>query len=74
MKADEIETSIKDEKINLEDTIAKIKEERKSLLNKFGKENDIIREVTDLALLSNGMLKGEELSKFIKRSLQLIKG
>ena len=74
IKDEEIETSIKDERKSLEDTIEKIKEERKSLLNKFGKENDLIREVTDLALLSNGMLKGEELSKFIKRSLQLIKG
>ncbi|MFA5850850.1 MAG: molecular chaperone HtpG [Bacteroidales bacterium] len=74
MKAEEIETSIKDEKKGLEDTIEKIKEERKSLMTKFGSENDLIREVTDLALLSNGMLKGEELSRFIKRSLQLIKG
>ncbi len=74
MKAEEIETSVKDEKRSLEDIIEKIKEERKTALNKFGKENDLIREVTDLALLSNGMLKGEELSKFIKRSLQLIKG
>lgn len=73
-KDEEIETSLKDEKISLENAIEKIKEERKSLLNKFGKENDLIREVTDLALLSNGMLKGEELSRFIKRSLQLIKG
>lgn len=53
--------------------VEKIKEERKELLNKFGKENDLIREVTDLALLSNGMLKGEDLSRFIKRSLALIK-
>ena len=73
LKPEEIETSVKDNKSNLEETIEKIKGERKDLLNKFGKENDLVREITDLALLSNGMLKGEELSKFIKRSLDLIK-
>jgi len=33
---------------------------------------NLIKQVTDLALLSNGMLKGEELSKFVKRSLSLL--
>ena len=42
-------------------------------MSKFGKENDLIRQVCDLALLSNGMLKGEDLSRFVKRSLSLIK-
>ncbi|MEN6619851.1 MAG: molecular chaperone HtpG [Rikenellaceae bacterium] len=73
LKPEEIETSLKDEKSNLEKVIEKVKEERKELLSKFGKENDLIREITDLALLSNGMLKGEDLSRFIKRSLELIK-
>ena len=43
-------------------------------MSSFGKENELIRQVCDLALLSNGMLKGEELSAFIKRSLSLIGG
>jgi len=73
LKAEEIDTITKDEKKVLEDSIDKIKGERKELLSLFGKNNDLIREVTDLALLSNGMLKGEDLSRFIKRSLALIK-
>ena len=35
-------------------------------------KNNLIKQVSDLALLSNGMLKGEELSKFVKRSLSLL--
>ena len=35
-------------------------------------KGNLIKQVTDLALLSNGMLKGEELSKFVKRSLSLL--
>ncbi len=50
-----------------------INEQRKTLLTNYGKESDLIKQVCDLALLSNGMLKGEELSSFIKRSLALIK-
>lgn len=36
-------------------------------------DNDLLKQVTDLALLSNGMLKGKALSDFIKRSEELIK-
>jgi molecular chaperone HtpG len=36
------------------------------------KKQDLLKQTTDLALLSQNMLKGEELSKFIKRSLQMI--
>ena len=36
-------------------------------------DNDLLKQVTDLALLSNGMLKGKDLSAFIKRSEELLK-
>lgn len=73
LKPEEIETAVKNEKKAVEESIEKINEERKNLLTNFGKENDLIKEVTDLALLANGLLKGEDLSNFIKRSLALIK-
>ncbi len=41
-------------------------------VNKYASDNAIIRQLIDLALLSNGMLKGEALSKFIKRSTDMI--
>ncbi|PKP00434.1 MAG: molecular chaperone HtpG [Bacteroidetes bacterium HGW-Bacteroidetes-8] len=72
-KADEVETADKDEKERLEEELHNISEQRKALLTNYGKESDLIKQVCDLALLSNGMLKGEELSSFIKRSLSLIK-
>ena len=36
------------------------------------KQNKLAKQTTDLALLSQNMLKGEELTNFIKRSLELI--
>ena len=36
------------------------------------KENTLVRQIIDLALLSNGMLKGKNLSDFIQRSISLI--
>lgn len=71
-KEDEMDKSDRDEKERLESEVEKVKQERKELLAGFGKENELIRQVCDLALLSNGMLKGEELNKFVKRSLSLI--
>ena len=38
----------------------------------FAKGNDLLRQVTDLALLGNGMLKGKALSDFITRSQSLL--
>ncbi len=41
-------------------------------LEAFAKENDVLRQITDLALLANGMLKGKELSDFIARSARVV--
>ena len=37
------------------------------------KQKELIKQTSDLAMLSQNLLKGEELNKFIKRSLELIK-
>lgn len=47
--------------------------EKETLLKDFGKNNTLIKQLTDLALLANNMLKGEELAAFVKRSIGLIK-
>ena len=44
----------------------------KDALEGFAKENDVLRQITDLALLANGMLKGKELSDFIARSTKVV--
>lgn len=42
------------------------------ILTAYAADNKLVKELIDLALLSNNMLKGEELDKFVKRSLELI--
>lgn len=44
----------------------------KSELESFASANEILRQVADLALLANGMLKGKELSDFIARSAKVV--
>ena len=46
--------------------------EHKSALETFASNNEILKQLTDLALLSNGMLKGKELSEFIARSAKVV--
>jgi molecular chaperone HtpG len=41
-------------------------------MEKFASENTLLHQVVDLALLSNNMLKGKDLSEFIKRSLDIL--
>ncbi|MFA6770621.1 MAG: molecular chaperone HtpG, partial [Bacteroidales bacterium] len=72
-KEEEVETTVKDKKASLEKEIETLKQERKEKVTEFATKSDLLKQVCDLALLSNGMLKGEELNKFVKRSLLLIK-
>ncbi|HLW06677.1 MAG TPA: hypothetical protein VKY45_03875, partial [Marinilabiliaceae bacterium] len=63
------------EKEELEDVKKKISEQKKKqtkLLTEFADKNKLVSQLIDLALLSNNMLKGEALSKFVKRSIELI--
>ena len=46
--------------------------EHKSALEAFAADNEILKQITDLALLANGMLKGKELSEFIARSAKVV--
>ena len=52
--------------------ILELRDERNLRLKEIGKENSLVRQIIDLALLSNGMLKGKNLSDFIQRSISLI--
>lgn len=46
--------------------------ERAAVLGRYAADNKLIRQLIDIALLSNGQLKGEALSNFIKRSVDLL--
>ena len=52
--------------------ILSLREERDARLTEIGRENKLVRQIIDLALLSNGMLKGKNLTDFIQRSIALI--
>ena len=63
----------KDDKTNTEKAIQEQKDKKQEVLNGFAAKNDIVHQLIDLALLQNGMLKGEALDQFLKRSVDLIK-
>ena len=72
-KEEEIPSELKEKAEDLEKAINVLKDEQKTKLIGFGKENKLAKQLVDLALLANGMLKGEDLDKFVKRSFELIK-
>ena len=45
---------------------------RKDILESYGVANNVVKQLIDLALLANNMLRGEELSTFVKRSVDLL--
>ncbi len=72
-KADELTQEEKDDKANTEKAVQEQKDKKSQILADYGKQNDLVHQLIDLALLQNGMLKGEALDKFLKRSIELIK-
>lgn len=71
-KDDEIPQVDKDRLSELSGKIDELKQKQEVILKDFSRDNKLVKQVIDLALLSNNMLKGEELNKFIKRSIDLI--
>ena len=72
-KADELTQEEKDDKANTEKAVQEQKDKKQQILADYAKGNSIVHQLIDLALLQNGMLKGEALDKFLKRSVDLIK-
>ena len=71
-KDDEIPTADKDALEEVEKKMSEERAKKDSILSDYAGKNSIIHQLVDLALLQNNMLKGEALSKFIKRSIDLI--
>ncbi len=66
----------KEEKDDLEKTEKAVNEQRdkkNKILCDYAKDNKIVHQLIDLALLQNGMLKGKALDEFLKRSVEMIK-
>ena len=52
--------------------VVTLRDERNERLKEIGRDNKLVKQIIDLALLSNGMLKGKSLTDFIQRSISLI--
>ena len=71
-KSDEISETEKNELADVEKKIADEKSKKEAVISKFAAGNKVVHQLIDLALLQNGMLKGEALNNFVKRSIELI--
>ncbi|MFW5822648.1 MAG: molecular chaperone HtpG [Tangfeifania sp.] len=72
-KEEEVPQADKEKLESVNKELAKLEEEKRKKLSDFGKKNKLAKQMVDLALLANNMLKGADLDKFVKRSVELIK-
>ncbi len=72
-KDEEIDQATKDKQSDIEKKIEETRKQKEEILTGYGKSNEMVKQLIDLALLSNNMLKGEDLTKFIRRSVEMIK-
>ena len=71
-KDEELSTEEREMRESLSKRIVELRTERDARLEEIGRENRKVRQIIDLALLSNGLLKGKNLTEFIQRSISLI--
>lgn len=72
-KPEEITQEEKDDVHNTKKAISDEKAKRNDIISGYAKNNNIVHQLIDLALLQNGMLKGASLDAFLKRSVDMIK-
>jgi molecular chaperone HtpG len=71
-KTEEVSTFEKDDLERLRGEASQLEEKRKAILADFGTGHQAVKQLIDLAMLANNMLKGEALSAFVKRSINLL--
>ena len=71
-KEEDFSQEEKDMREELSKRVVTLRDERNERLKEIGRQSTLVRQIIDLALLSNGMLKGKNLSDFIQRSISLI--
>jgi molecular chaperone HtpG len=71
-KAEEISQVEKDDLEKLHKELSTVENTRKDILESYGAASKVVKQLIDLALLANNMLRGEELSTFVKRSVELL--
>jgi len=72
-KAEELTQEEKDDIQNTQKSISELQDKKKTVIEACAKDNEVVHQLIDLALLQNGMLQGAALDKFLKRSVSLIK-
>ena len=72
-KPEEVTKEEKDDLQNTEKAINEQKSKQTEIISGYAKDDEIVHQLIDLALLQNGMLKGQALDSFLKRSVDLIK-
>ena len=73
-KYDELTKEDRDQKDEAEKAVQAEKDKRMQVIGDYAKGNSVVHQLIDLALLQNGMLRGEALDRFLKRSVDLIVG
>lgn len=71
-KESDLPDPVKEEVKKLDEETQKVRDEKKDVYVKYASESKSLRQLVDLALLSNNLLKGEALSEFIKRSVEMM--
>ncbi|MBE6313018.1 MAG: molecular chaperone HtpG [Bacteroidales bacterium] len=71
-KEDEKPVAEKEEIDNLNKKVGELRKQIDDIVSKYAAENKHVRQLIDLSLLENNMLKGEALSNFVKRSIELL--
>jgi molecular chaperone HtpG len=71
-KADEISQVEKDDLEKLRKELTDTENRRRDLIESYGTSSNTVKQLIDLALLANNMLRGEQLSSFVKRSVDLL--
>lgn len=60
------------EEKSLTESVEKTRKEKEEIISKYAEEKPVVKQVIDLALLANGLLRGRDLSEFIKRSVEML--
>ena len=72
-KSEELTQEEKDDMQKTQKAVSDLKDKEKAIVAAYAKDNEVVHQLIDLALLQNGMLQGAALDKFLKRSVSLIK-
>jgi molecular chaperone HtpG len=72
-KEEDLSQALKDELSEAEESLFDAKTQKEELLAEYGRQNRLAKQLFDLALLANNRLKGEELDRFVRRSVEMLK-